>query len=627
MDIVEINNKTLVYGYDDLDYEYVLERDGELVIKLNNRDCYFIDKGDLIYFGRTVTYKDNGSVSFNDFSRVKYEDSDHIIHATLPGNVRFKLHEGFYQLKHDENSSFHIINLTNAHYLFGQDLDTAPQEVYFKSSDGTLLGTCSGVFPLNIYRQNMGAPSDDQSVLTAEFVKYDCIVQTDQEKTCGKAYNYIETKHYCFAPFCESDKSFILTDFDEIACGNATFIEFKFNPYYYYSIELGPKGEPIEFDNSHNPVRHCHFYGDKWFDSLHDTTTVKYVNDGTNINKFCIDRSYYTVDIGLSSDSNESNLGTEDFFSDEFAKKVEQSLVPDFIDMERVKYAPYEDMGGDTYYPITAITIYNHFRERMYLDPDNNTNTTATSGNVYYDGWYIDADNNYDIYWNGYHGESIADFITQNGMKSDLIGFLNFTDNDIFYRKSKVSKSFFRFSFYNSSDSIEQKLLYYSTVFLDSTELFCKYLKQSAFMEESNPNDIVINEAGEGNDNVKTVFCENEDVGCRLDSTITITNEFDKERCSEGFNIYLFADDIPEGNTEKTIYMKVEFNHAGVGKTIPMIIMPTTEPLTMENFMDYLYIPITIKKYNDKYIYTIDNGFYDGNGNLKLCLFEPKLEI
>jgi len=302
-------------------------------------------------------------------------------------------------------------------------------------------------------------------------------------------------------------------------------------------------------------------------------------------------------------------------------------LIPDFIDMERVKYAPFEQVSDDVYYPITSISIYNHFRERMVVDPENNTNTLSTSGNVYYDGWYIDTDNNYDIYWNGFGNESIASFIENNGFKSDLIGFLNFTDNDIFYRKSKVSKSFFRFSYYNSTDPIEQKLLYYSTVFLDSTELFCKFLKQRAFIEESDPSDIEINEIALGNNNVKTVFCENEDVGCRLDTTLTITNEYDKERCSEGFNIYLFADDIPDGNTEKTIYMRVEFNHAGNGKTTPMIVMPTDVPLTMENFMEHLYIPITIKKYNDKYIYTIDNGVYDGSGNLKLCLFEPKLEI
>ena len=631
MDVVKINKKTPVRGINDLDYEYVLERDNELVFKLKNRDCYFIDEGDYINFSRSVEHKHDGLIMFSDYSKVKYEDSDHVIHATLPRTLRLKLAENFYELKYDENCTYYTITCDGAHYLFGQDLDTAPQEVSFLDINGNLIATCTEIYPLNNNRADLGCPSSDNSILTSEFVKSDCIVSTDFEETCGKAYDYIETRHYCFAPLCESLTTFILMDFNELLCKDAMFVEFKFNPYYYYTIKLGPKGEPVEFDTNNNPVRHCHFYGDKWFDSLHDTTRVKYVNDGLNLNKFYINRYYYMVSLGLSADANESNLGTEDYFSDEFSKKIENSLIPDFIDMERVKYSPYEIINNADYYPITSITIYNHFRKRTLVDRDNNTNTLSTSGNVYSDGWYIDTDDNYSVYWNGYDGDdslqSIAGFIQENERKSDLIGFLNFTDNDIFYRKSKVSKSFFRFSFYSSKDPIEQKLLYYSTVFLDSTELFCKFLKQSSFIEGSNEDDIVINEIGEDNDNVKTVFCENEDVGCRLDATLTITNEFDKERCSEGFNIYLFADDIPEGNTEKTIYMKVEFNHAGNGKTIPMIVMPTDELVKIDNFMDYLYIPIRIRKYNDKYIYTVDKGIYDGSGDLKLCLFEAKLEL
>lgn len=659
MDIVKINTKTFVYGHDILDYEYINEMNGELVIKLNNRMCYLIEEGDFLLFSRTVYVDNNGSVSFSDYSRVKYEDENHLIHATLPNSIKTYLSENFFKIQVYEDNLYYIISCRDGHYLFGQDLETANQEVYFKSYDGTLLGSYKGILPLNKFRINYGLSAQNSSELTSEFVKSDCIVYTDYEYTCGKTYDKIETRHYHFAPESESMNSFILTDFEEFDAANASYIETKFNPFYYYEEvnilgnvkteqELPQTANEYdgyyidgnlwvynygtwsirndELDSYNKPIKHCHFYGDIWFDSLHDTITVKYVNDGTNLNKFYIDRSYYSVNIGLTNDSNESNLGCEDFFSELFAKKIEQSLIPEFIDMERVKYVPCEKID-DEYFPITSITIYNHFRERVYIDPENNTNTLSTSGNVYYDGWYIDTDNNYNVYWNGYEGGTISDFIENNKMKSDLIGFLNFTDNDIYYKKNKVSKSFFRLSFYDSNDPIEQKLLYYSTVFLDSTELFCKFLKQNAFIEESNEDEIVINKVGEGNENVKTVFCENEDIGCRLDTTLKITNEYDKQRCSEGFNIYLFSDDAQDENSEKTIYMKVEFNHAGNGKTIPMIVMPTDVSLTMDNFMEYLYIPITIKKYNGKYIYIIDKAIYDGSGNLKLCLFEPKLEL
>jgi hypothetical protein len=216
---------------------------------------------------------------------------------------------------------------------------------------------------------------------------------------------------------------------------------------------------------------------------------------------------------------------------------------------------------------------------------------------------------------------------------------LNFTDDDIYFKKHKVSKSFYRFSFYNSKDPIEQKLLFYSTVFVDSTELLCKYLKQIMYMEdnakvrdENDENYIVINPITSGNPNVKAVFCENNNVDSRLDTKITLTNEYDKSRSAEGFNIYLFSDDIPEGNSGKTIYMRVDFNHAGNGKTTPMIAWPKDfgglyVPITIDNFIESLYIPIDIREYEGKYIYTINNADYDEDGNLELMLFEPKLEI
>ena len=645
MDVVKINRNTPVNGLEQLNYDYVCERDNELVIKLNDNTCYFLDEGDKIYFNRTVRYEENGMVSFNDYSTIKYEDSDHILHATLPSTIKIALPENFFELKSSENGTYYIITCNSSHYMFPQDLNAVTfnlhgigQEVYFKDYNGNLLGTYHGIYSLQKYRRDEGKPSINPTGSTAQMTIEDCLTSVEYNETCGKNYDYIETRHYNFFPESESTTEFILTDFNELESSGATYIEFKYNPYYFY------RTYPNDKDSYGNSVKHCCFYGDSWFDSLIDTTTVKYANDGFNNNSFCIDKSYYSVSLGLSNDANETNLGTEDLFSETFAEKIEESLIPDFIDMERVKYSPYEVVSSVTptyppitsytYLPLTSITIYNHFRERVKVDPNNNNNTLMTSGNVYEDGWYIDPDENYNIYWNNYEGsgnpEDIQQFVEQSGMTSDLIGFLNFTDNDIFYRKSKVSKSFFRISFYDSNVPIEQKLLYYSTVFLDSGELFSKFLKQKSFIEDSPEEVIKINPFVDGSpnvDNVKVVFCENEDANCRVDTTIRITNEYDREKCSEGFNIYLFSDDIPEGNTEKTIYMKVEFNHAGNGKTMPMIVMPKEE-LTIENFIENLFIPITIKKLDDKYIYIIDGTKCQcENGDLKLCLFEPKLTI
>ena len=84
-------------------------------------------------------------------------------------------------------------------------------------------------------------------------------------------------------------------------------------------------------------------------------------------------------------------------------------------------------------------------------------------------------------------------------------------------------------------------------------------------------------------------------------------------------------------NGEKTIYMKVEFNHAGNGKTIPLIMWPKDASgkfcsLTTENFIDTLYIPVKLAYINGRYVYSIV-GAENENDEIALILFEPKLDM
>jgi hypothetical protein len=283
-----------------------------------------------------------------------------------------------------------------------------------------------------------------------------------------------------------------------------------------------------------------------------------------------------------------------------------------------------------------------HFRERTIISGETEQevlflrkrNTNLTSGNVYSDGWFINPDSGDTIWWNGLKSESstfpkddFEKFMENSGLTSDLIGCLNFTDNDIFYKKKKVSQSFVRLSFYNSPDPIEQKLLYYSTIFIDATELYGKYVKQLMYMED---NDLFNEKKNKDlNLNAAVVFYSG---GTRLDTKMVITNEFDRTKSSEGFNLYLFAEDknFNLENGEKTIYMKVEFNHAGNGKTLPMIMWPKVNgeyvSLTMDNFIENLYIPIKLTYINDRYVYYIPDAYKNENGNIDLVLFEPKID-
>ena len=49
-------------------------------------------------------------------------------------------------------------------------------------------------------------------------------------------------------------------------------------------------------------------------------------------------------------------------------------------------------------------------------------------------------------------------------------------------------------------------------------------------------------------------------------------------------------------------------------------------PLTTENYIDSLYIPVKIKYINDRYVYYIPSAQNSEDGNIRLVLFEPKLD-
>jgi hypothetical protein len=174
-------------------------------------------------------------------------------------------------------------------------------------------------------------------------------------------------------------------------------------------------------------------------------------------------------------------------------------------------------------------------------------------------------------------------------------------------------------------------MLYYSTIFLDDGELYGKYIKQlqdEDFKKYKEKNSA--KKMGKANENALVVLYS---AGTRVDSKIVITNEYDRTKSSEGFNIYLFAEDrtFEAENGEKTIYMKVEFNHAGNGKTIPLIMWPKDASgkfcsLTTENFIDALYIPVKLAYINGRYVYNIV-GAENEDDEMTLILFEPKLDM
>lgn len=115
---------------------------------------------------------------------------------------------------------------------------------------------------------------------------------------------------------------------------------------------------------------------------------------------------------------------------------------------------------------------------------------------------------------------------------------IGFTKEDVSNKRNKLSKSFLRLSFYDSMDLKTQNLLFYSTIFVDSDDMYGQYLNTGVTFS-----------------NIGVSFSvENPKLSKKIKSF-------------EGYNIYLFKDELSK-TTKKSIYMRVDFNNASNGRSI-----------------------------------------------------------
>jgi hypothetical protein len=246
------------------------------------------------------------------------------------------------------------------------------------------------------------------------------------------------------------------------------------------------------------------------------------------------------------------------------------------------------------------------------------------NGDVVSDNWTTDDSK----FWNGDYENNID--------KSDLLWYLGFDKDDVYYQKMKLQKSFLRLSFYDSDDPMNQNLLFYSTIFMDTGDLFGKYnkLKTSAIDGELN-----------GYDSEKDVMTADVNGFPRLSSQFIVTDKFNNDKSSEGFYIYLFNKTLPKKVAE-TIYMKVEFNHAKYGKTIPFLYFTDTsnnpsnsikktylitenggKKIDMKSYFKDLYIEMRVQ-YDENtrsYMYYLPYNNSGNNSDIIFNLFEPKI--
>ena len=365
---------------------------------------------------------------------------------------------------------------------------------------------------------------------------------------------------------------------------------------------------------------------------------------------------YVNIPINLSS-SNGTDLLKSETIRKDFCEKEREKAINRIVDLEKDVYSP-KIMASPSY-----SGSYTDFRDVHTINVESIESISGETSTIIKNTKYEKLMNH-----------------------SDLLYLLNFDNNDVFYQKSRISKSFLRFSFYDSYDPQTQSLLAASSVFMNEHDLYKKYIDNSRkgidtylnvgeTLEECviSPKIRVSSErlattierrdecVVSGTDFVEISggsYCESgccvslKEDGKRLDSRFVINNKYITDTSSEGFYIYMFRE-YAEKLHPKPIYMKVEFNHAGIGKTIPFVVpmkwsgetdsdevypisaytLANLEELKRGIPLSWVYGQSYIPLYavydfkNKEYGYVFDKRYVkvDNNGTVTLNLFEIKI--
>ena len=367
-----------------------------------------------------------------------------------------------------------------------------------------------------------------------------------------------------------------------------------------------------------------------------------------------------------------------DYLTDRRKKNINR-----ITDMEKDVYHPvqWDNEKNEKKNDIYQIIFNLHFREHRYAD----WNAAPDS---YWNGVIFDANENKFRLMNNSNQEELGyNYFSYNkddwdrSNQSDLLCYLNFTNEDIRYQKSKLKKSFLRLLFFDSMNPADQNLLAYSTVFIDSGALFSKYVRHfedEGFSALNYNGDIVlptsldlngirINREPMINGETYEEF-KNELEDVRLSSQLVIKDRYNSTSSSEGFYLYLWRDN-DNGIIPSDLYMKVEFNHAGYGRTIPFMmpyedkdgdnkgkiktfkeIVEDWNPIKNEDKNKDKYVGYGIKRYlkysyihlkyqydtvDKRHVYYVDTDLYKGtdesiygiDNTMKFDLYEAKINF
>lgn len=364
----------------------------------------------------------------------------------------------------------------------------------------------------------------------------------------------------------------------------------------YKSVENGkiPNLTPVincKYEN--NNVLSCE-YNDDTKETLDALQNVIFGESGADISNIRVYREtpLFTEDsiVSIYVDNVVSVLTIP--INTQYATNTYQSDIADSSFIEREKSESVNriiDLEKDVYHPVIWNTSDNNYANGFKKEVDSivfNLHFRNHSG----DNWTTSSDS----YWNGCEIDNGNIKLNDKGFfsfenkseQSDLLSYMGFENSDVRFQKNKLTKSFIRIMFYDSMNPADQNLLYYSTIFINSGELFGKYIKNI----ETKPY-LSFNQDGTINENLTGVKVDREPYGTlieklkddkiekltdneieelRLSSRFIALDKYQSSINSDGFYLYIWKDN--SSTVANDIYMKVEFNHAGYGRTIPFMM-------------------------------------------------------
>ena len=359
-------------------------------------------------------------------------------------------------------------------------------------------------------------------------------------------------------------------------------------------------------------------YPDTYLYDAVTSTKPFYTAEKLNLSIFKIN-SYANFKLPMV-DGMANNILRDDIIRNDFAKSISDKSLTDIVDMEKDIYYPvYKSVEGDevVYNPINCIRFNMHFRTRQMDNWKVIEDYVEDESNRGMSNWFV---TDYDFYKNALIYDSAPGNETHTlHNASDLIGFLGFTDSEVRNRGKKIGKSFLRLSFYSTNNPQTQVLLNTSTIFMDDA-LLCK--KMISLQPSANAGQFIdvslYQSPHEGfNKDYISVFtesCENGKDNCedsfhnfekneyfRLSSRIEVYDRHTSIGSSEGFYFYMFRE-YANNLRPLRIYLRIDFNHAGIGKTIPLII-------PRKNIKDDNEVGEPLYIHNDKDLEVLKEGF------------------